>query len=143
MVGSELKIETDKLPDGITVSESVIRDLRNEEEEGECREVAHLQARLLHSGGKRPRIVRCDLAYYSSDGEFLGLDKYDSQYEEESWRDDCFSLSMSLTVPDGAATAKLSIWAGHHAGFWTWAGRIIAVLFMLLLLASIWRIIED
>ena len=136
-----MNIEITKLAPGLTVSESVIRDVLVMED-GTPHVAPHFQAVLRQEGATRPEHVLCDLMYYDKDGAFLGHDTW-GEYARIEWRGDVYPLDMTLTVPKGAATARLSLSVPRRSRFWPGVGKSLVVLLFVLILALIWRALSS
>ena len=130
-----MNIEITKLAGGLTVLERVIRDVR-ELEDGTPHVAPRLQAALRHEGTSHPEYVLCDLMYYDQDGAFLGHDSW-GEYARLEWRGNVYPLDMSLTIPAGAATARLSLSITQPRRFWPGVGKALVVLLLVLVLALI------
>ena len=135
-----MKIVPGQAPPDIQINEMVIRTVEYTDEEGEKKQAPHFQAKIKFNKENASRRMFCDISYYSPEGEFLGLDKYDSEFDEHILREN-FPLSMPLQLPKQAETARINISHSRHHGFYYWIGRVISLLFVLLLISWIFKIL--
>lgn len=136
-----MNIEITKLPDGLTVSESVIRDVLVMED-GTPHVAPHFQGVLRFDGANPPSHIHCDVMYYDKNNTFLGHDSW-GDYARIEWRGDVYPLDMTLTVPKGAATVRLSLSVPRRSRFWPGVGKALVVLLLALILALIWRALSS
>ena len=97
---------------------------------------------LRHEGTTHPDYILCDLMYYDKDGAFLGHDSW-GEYARIEWRGEVYPLDMSLTVPAGAATARLSLSITQRSRVWPVLGKALVVLLLALVLALIWKALSS
>ena len=118
--------------DGFEVSEYTIRGVRSDDYENFKVMIPNFQAHLLNTTGKAPGNIELNISYYNENGDFLGYDKGERDFDVSKKQN---SVSIPLTVPEGALRVKcelvsLDIW-DHD--FKSWSYRIAASLVLLLL----------
>lgn len=131
-----MKVEFENIENGITITDAIIRDYPADLSDVESSK-AHFQARIEASEMGEDDSFSCSFAYYSQEGEFLGLDS-DSIWAGDITLKHPYSISFELYPPDNVELVKCQIGIRRcKMGLWDFAWPAFVLLIFILVISSI------
>ncbi len=134
-----MKIELEKIENGLKIIDAVIRDYPADFSEGSNKE-SHFQARIQTAEISEEDSFTCNFAYYSKEGSFLGLDS-DSEWVGDITLKDPYSISFNIYPPENTELVKCQIGVRRcKKGVWDYAWPVFVSLVLVWLASSIIKI---
>lgn len=131
-----MDLEFEDIEGGIKVSDSVIRPYPTDISDHDSCEW-HFQARIYAWEMSANDSICCSFAYYSKEGEFIGLDSDEIWAGEFSLKNP-YSISFALFPPENTHLVKCRIGVRkQEKGLWDYAWPAFVTLVFVLLISGI------